>query len=283
MSKTVMLFAASAMALATAMPVSAQDTLDADTVVATVNGSEITLGHMLMMRAGLPNEYQQLPTDTLWEGLLEQMIRQEAMSQDTQARETRRVIYGVDNERRALVASEVVNTVAETSLTEDAVLAAYQERYEGVSSGTEYNASHILVETEDEAKALVQRLFEGADFAELARTESTGPSGPNGGSLGWFGPGMMVAPFQAAVETLEPGAYSDPVQTQFGWHVILLNETRLKSAPSLEEVRAELELAIQQQAVEAYIETVLQEADITRTPVSDVDSAVLNDLDLLGD
>jgi len=138
-----------------------------------------------------------------------------------------------------------------------------------------------VVETEEEAQSLVEELNGGADFAELAKEHSTGPSGPNGGELGWFGPGMMVEPFEKAVEQLEAGEISEPVETQFGWHVVKLNETRSKSAPALDEVRDEIEQTLQQEAVKNYIDEKVAAADVTRKDSADVDTSVLSQVELL--
>ncbi|MEO1155543.1 MAG: peptidylprolyl isomerase, partial [Pseudomonadota bacterium] len=170
------------------------------------------------------------------------------------------------------------------ALTDEALQAAYDETYGSVEPETEFNASHILVETEEEARALIEELDGGADFAALAQEHSTGPSGPNGGSLGWFGMGMMVPPFEAAVVELEPGSFSeDPVQTQFGWHVLILNETRLKDAPALEAVRDELAAQVQRQAVDARVAELTEAADVTRADITGIDPAVLREMSLVAE
>ena len=286
MRKTLTTLSAAALAVTMAMPAQAQDQaeeMELDTVVATVNGEDITLGHMLMVRTTLPEQYQQLGDDVLWDGILDQLVRQAALAQDENAVETKRVTLSIDNERRALLAGEVVKAIAETSVSDEAVQAAYEADYTDAEMGKEFNASHILVETEEDAQALVEELEGGADFAELAREKSTGPSGPNGGELGCFAAGMMVEPFQDAVETLEVGAVSEPVQTQFGWHVIKLNETRAKEAPALDEVRGEIEMSLQQQAVEKYIDETLASAEVTRMDKSEADVSALSNMQLLED
>ncbi|EAU48109.1 peptidylprolyl isomerase [Salipiger bermudensis] len=286
MRKTLTTLSAAALAVTMAMPAQAQDQaeeMELDTVVATVNGEDITLGHMLMVRTTLPEQYQQLGDDVLWDGILDQLVRQAALAQDENAVETKRVTLSIDNERRALLAGEVVKAIAETSVSDEAVQAAYEADYTDAETGKEFNASHILVETEEDAQALVEELEGGADFAELAREKSTGPSGPNGGELGWFAAGMMVEPFQEAVEMLEVGAVSEPVQTQFGWHVIKLNETRAKEAPALDEVRGEIEMSLQQQAVEKYIDETLASAEVTRMDKSEADVSALSNMQLLED
>lgn len=273
----------SGLAMMLALPVAAhaQDEVTADTVVATVNGVEIKLGHMLMVRAGLPEQYQQMPDTVLWDGILDQLIQQEVLAQQPEAVETNRVKLALENERRALVASERLAVVSQDLVTDEAIEAKYAELFGSVEPKLEYNANHILVETEEEAAALVAELEGGADFEALAKEKSTGPSGPSGGTLGWFGEGQMVAPFEQAVMELEVGAVSAPVQTQFGWHVIKLNETREQGAPALEEVREQIAGQIEQEGVQAMIKEYVDAADVTKTDTNDVDTSVLSNLELL--
>ncbi|MCA0941316.1 peptidylprolyl isomerase [Salipiger pacificus] len=291
MPKTLTTLGAAALALTLALPLHAQDqaaeqteALSADTVVATVNGTDITLGEMLVVRASLPEQYQQLGDDVLWDGILDQLVQQEVLAQDEKAVETKRVDLSLKTERRTLLAAETVSAVADAAVTDEALQAAYDAQFADADQGQEYNASHILVENEDEAKAIIEELNGGADFATVAKEKSTGPSGPNGGELGWFSKGMMVEPFETAVAGMEPGAISDaPVQTQFGWHVIKLNETRAKEAPKLDEVRDQLSQQVQQEAVAAYMDEAEAGAEITRKSSGDVDPSILSNLELLED
>ncbi|MGR3637961.1 peptidylprolyl isomerase, partial [Alterinioella nitratireducens] len=154
-------------------------------------------------------------------------------------------------------------------------------QYGDAAPATEYNASHILVETEEEAQSLIEELEGGADFAELAQQNSTGPSGPNGGQLGWFSPGMMVPSFEEAVFELEVGEISAPVETQFGWHVVKLNETREQDAPALDQVRADLVEGLRVARVDAYIEDLSENAEIDR-PELEIDPALIRDSALIG-
>ncbi len=281
MSETRKILAAAAMALSVALPAQAQDELAVDSVVATVNGTDITVGHMLMVRAGLPEQYQQLPDAALWDGILNQIIQQEVLSQSEGQAETLRTRIALENEERSLRAAEAITKVAEAAVTDELIQKAYEDEYVNGELGKEYNASHILVETEEEATAIAAEVRDGADFAETAKTKSTGPSGPNGGSLGWFSEGMMVAPFQEAVEAMEPGAVSDPVQTQFGWHVIKLNETRNMEAPALDAVRGEIVQKLQADAVQAHIDGLVEGAEVDSKAAETVDTSVLSNLDLL--
>ncbi len=266
-----------------ATPAMAQETPDpvtADTVVATVNGTEITVGHMLVLRSRLPQQYQNAPAETLFEGILEQVIQQEILRGANEGLSAASR-YVLDNEERALAATEVANDYARDRLTEEAIQAAYDAEYGAVEPEMEYNASHILVETEEEAQAILAELEAGADFTELARERSTGPSGPNGGNLGWFGKGMMVAPFEEAVVAMDEGAVSDPVQTQFGWHVVKLNETRQATAPALEEVRDEIVNRLQREAIETAIAELTETADVSRIEAGEIDPSVIGDMSLL--
>ena len=267
-----------AMALACGLvtPAVAQtEPVSPDTVVASVDGIDITLGHMLVLRSRLPAQYQQLGDDVLYDAILEQLIQQTVLGQ--QAGDltpvNRRVL---ENEERALLASQIVTETAEGAITDQAVQAAYDEAYADAGGDTEYNASHILVDSQEAAQLLIDELSGGAEFAALAQEHSTGPSGPNGGALGWFTEGMMVPPFEAAVIALEVGEVSAPVETQFGWHVIVLNDTRQTTAPELEEVRGEVEMQVQRQAVEALVEQLTAEAEIVRLE-EPLDPAVLSD------
>lgn len=253
-----------------------------DTVIAVVNGTEITLGEMIVTRAQLPAQYQQLPDDILWEGVLDQLVQQELLaSQLTEP--TSQIAILLNTQKRSLMAAEVIDRLTNQAITEEALQAAYNARFATAAPDEEYSAAHILVETLEEAQAVVARLEAGADFAETAKEISTGPSGPNGGDLGWFGVGMMVPDFEAAVIALEVGQISAPVQTQFGWHVIKLNDKRQKEAPTLDQVRDELSAQIQQEAIAKALEDLTASAAITRPEPGVFDPAILKNVDLLSE
>lgn len=254
--------------------------VDVDTVVATVNGQDITIGHMIVMVARLPAQYQQLPDDVLFEGVLDQLVQQIALAGDMNSELSKGSELALENERRGFLAGEAMRILAESAVTDEALQTLYDERFANIDPAQEFSAAHILVETEDEAKALLDELNGGADFATLAQEKSTGPSGPNGGDLGWFEKGMMVAPFEEAILAMKPGDLSGPVQTQFGWHVIKLNDVRQKEAPTLEEVRAELEQEVQQKAIEAAMAAAAEGADIARD-AEGIDPAVVRKIELV--
>jgi len=258
-------------------PAAAQE---ADTVLATVNGNDITLGHIIVAQSQLPEQYQALPDEVLLEGILEQLVQQAVVASSAEDDITNAMQLALDNERRALLAAMALDVVGNADVAEAAVQAEYEAQYGAAEPAMEYNASHILVATEDEALALIEALEGGADFAELAQESSIGPSGPNGGQLGWFSAGMMVPDFEEAVMALEVGEISGPVLTQFGWHVINLVDTRLQAAPDLEDVRAEVTETVRVARVDAFIAELTEAAAIDR-PDLDFDPAMIRRTDLL--
>lgn len=255
---------------------------DADTVVARVNGEEITLGHMIVSRATLPQEYQQLPTDVLYNAILDQLIQQIALEQSRSGGVPDLIRLQIENEKRSLLAADAIEGVMKGAGADADVQAAYDAKYADGFGGDEFHAAHILVETEEEAMAIKTDLDAGADFAETAKEKSTGPSGPGGGDLGWFAAGAMVPEFETAVLAMAPGEISDPVQTQFGWHLIILNEKRKSAAPELDEVREELTSKLQQDAVEARIEELTAAATVERLEVEGLTHDLIQNLDLVG-
>ena len=252
----------------------------ASAVVATVNGTDITLGHMIVLRQSLPQQYQSLPDDVLFRGILDQLVQQAVLAASVEGDLTLRDQIALDNDRRGYLSGVALGAVVRDAVTDEALQAAYAERFENAEPRTEYNAAHILVATEEEATKLKADIDGGADFAEVARANSTDGAAANGGSLGWFSEGMMVAPFQEAVMGMEVGTVSAPVQTQFGWHLIQLKETRQAAAPTLDEVRDELASEIEQSVVEAHIAKLSEGAAITR-PGEGLDPALLRATDLL--
>ncbi|KIC40875.1 peptidylprolyl isomerase [Ruegeria sp. ANG-S4] len=269
-----------ALAAVMALPLAAETTPDVNTVVARVNGDEITLGHVIATVAALPPQYQQLEDDVLYDFILEQLVRQELLGQQQEALTTLHKL-SLENEERSLQAVQTVNAISDAEVTEDAIQAAYDNEFANFEGEDEFDASHILVETEEEAKAIKAQLDDGADFAELAQEKSTGPSGPNGGALGWFGKGRMVPEFEAAVLELEKGQVSEPVQTQFGWHIVILNDKRKSEAPDLSAVREDLAQTLQQDAIQARIDELTQQAQIDRPALEGAGPEIIRQIDLI--
>lgn len=162
----------------------------------------------------------------------------------------------IELQTRAMLAQAVATDfLANNQATDEELRALYDEQTAN-SPGEEFKARHILVETQGEAIDIIAELEGGADFAELAKEKSTGPSGPSGGDLGWFPPDRMVAEFSQAVQQLGNGEYSkEPVQTQFGWHVILREESRDAVPPPFDSVRDALKQQVEAQKLQKYIDS----------------------------
>lgn len=236
----------------------------ADTVVATVNGVQITLGHMIALRETLPPEYQQLPDDVLFKGIYNQLIQQEVLAQSV-GELGPRATATIDNDKRGLVSGVAIEGIVAEAVTDAALQKAYDDRFKDAAPQTEYNAAHILVATQEEADAIKAELAGGADFAELAKAKSTDTgSGANGGDLGWFGLGMMVKPFEDAVIAAKVGEVTGPIQTDFGFHLILVKETRVAEKPTLDQLRDELAAEVENAAINAKIEELTKGATVTR-------------------
>lgn len=236
----------------------------AATVVATVNGQDITLGQMIVMKQSMQDpSVASLPAQDLWDMLLDQLVRQAVMAGE--GTENAGVRAQLELQRRNTLATAAITTLAEAAPTDAEVQAAYDRLFADAEPVEEYSAAHILVATEDEAKEVKQRLDDGADFGEVAAEKSTDNSSQNKGDLGWFSADMMVEPFAKAVQALEKGQISDPVQSDFGWHVIQLNDTRMREVPKLDEVRTEVEQMVRREKLEAEVERLVGEAKVEKT------------------
>lgn len=267
LSPTLLLAAAAFLA---AGPLAAQEEPKADPslVIATVNGEEITLRDIVALRMELPPQYQSIPDTVLFDGLVEQLTRQILLRQAaerTKLAEEPAVLRGLEFQRTSFLAELYIRERLNERITPETVEAEYVARYVNAPAVKQYKARHILVPEEAEAAEIAALAkAEGADFAELAKTRSKGPSAPVGGDLGWFEEGMMVPEFQAAALALQPGQISDPVQTQFGWHVILLEEVRDRPAPPLDEVREELIGAMSREITDAVVSALRDSGDVTK-------------------
>ena len=234
-------------------------------VVATVNNSPITqdvLDVYASQRKAQAGNNEQANSE---EAVLNELISLELMRQDAVNKGLNKqpiVIAALDQQTRtALAGAAIKDFMASNPVSDEAAQALYDEQI-GVA-GKEYNARHILVADEETANEVIKLLDTGSDFSELAKEKSTGPSGPSGGKLGWFGADQMVKPFSEATATLEKGAYTKtPVQTQFGWHVIILDDTRESTPPPFDDVKDRIKLLLANQQLQQYIESMKSSASI---------------------
>jgi len=248
-------------------------TTDTSTVIAKVNGVPVTAKVMdlyseqMQARRMAPMGRKEMLNEIINLELASQAGAKEGLDKTAQTQ------LQIEQQRRAVLASAAIRDYMDNNpITDEELQALYNEK---VPKGDEYKARHILVDTEDDARKLIAELDGGADFSELAKEHSTGPSGKNGGELGWFSPQQMVAPFSEAAARLEKGSYTkEPVKTQFGWHVIMLDDTRESTPPPFEQVKPQLQSFVQKERVQQYIDSLRSSANIEMvTPIKDEEPA----------
>lgn len=215
-----------------------------DNVVATINGQPITEAELALAETELDPQFAQLPPDQKRAAALSAMIEIRLMAAES---EKAGVPDDADFKRRMeflrlrALHSQYVSDKVASEVTDEAVRARYDQEIAASPAQNEIRASHILVKTEEEAKAIIEQLEGGADFAEIAKEKSTDGAAAQGGDLGYFGPGRMVPEFEQAVFALEVGQHSkEPVQTQFGFHVIMVTDKRPQQPPAFEQVRSQI-------------------------------------------
>ena len=240
--------------------INAQD-VNGSTVIAKINEKEIKLGHVILTALNLPKNYDDLPNDYIFNLILDQIIKQEIIAQNSKVNELF-VTLNVENQERTFKATQEMNRILNGYPSEEKIKSTYELIKTNFSNQKEYNASHILVETKEEAIKLVNELSVGENFQELAKKNSIGPSSNNGGSLGWFSAGQMVPEFEAAALMLKINEISNPIKTEFGWHIIKLNDQRLKTVPTLEELKNEITQNLQQEFIENHINEIAQNVKI---------------------
>src|ERR1017187_8290722 len=158
----------------------------------------------------------------------------------------------------------VLASEGKAATTDEAMKKVYEDASKQITGEQEVHARHILVETEDEAKAVEEELKKGADFAELAKKKSKDPGASDGGDLGFFTKDQMVPEFSTVAFALEPGKISDPVKSQFGWHVIKVEEKRSRKAPDFEQVKAQIETYVTRKAQADYVAKLRETAKVER-------------------
>lgn len=231
----------------------AKDTDSPDTLIATVNGTPYPLDVFRMFYLERMQQNQGENSPAFQQQAFDEFMGLVVASQEGERRKLegeRNVVAALQLERMKVMSNAALSAMAEEQKpTEDELKAAY-EKVKEQAVRTEYKARHILVKDEDEAKKIIKQLDKKGDFAELAKKHSTGPTGKDGGDLGWFDPKQMVPPFAEAIAAMKPGDYSKtPVQTQFGWHVINLQETRKAEPPSFENAKPQLTALVQRQKI----------------------------------
>ena len=255
---------------AAAAPAAATPSFTIPDPVAVVNGKPISktafelYAQQLRGKAKIdsPESSNALVQQLVLEELLVQEANKQKLADDPQVKQQFEMI------QRSLLASTVIRRMlSESAPSEEAIKKEYDNAVAAMKS-KEYKAAHILVDSEDKAKEIVAELKKDASkFAELAKTKSSDSSAANGGDLGWFTPGMMVPPFAQAVAKLDKGQISEPVQTPFGWHVILLEDVRDATPPSMDELKPQIAQMLQSKMVNDYLEKLKSGAKIEVTEI----------------
>ncbi len=264
----VRMFTAAAIIIGAAFASIPAPAAEKDPVVARVNGVEIHLANVEEARTRLPKRFRQGPIEGVFGILVNTLVDSKLM-----AAEARKQGIADDpsfKRRMAIVTEQVLERALltrhlERTLTDGMLKKAYADMIKKMGDKKEIRARHILLKTKKEALAVIAELNKGADFAELAKKKSIGPSKKMGGDLGYFEKGQMVPAFFEAAFALDIGAVTKvPVETRFGWHVIKLEDKRNAKPPAFEEMRSRLSAELSRKIGGEYIESLRKKAKVER-------------------
>ena len=233
-------------------------------VIATVNGAPImksVLDVYGAQRNAKQNKGEQVDDQEILNEVISlELMRQESVKNGLDTSPT--IVATLDQQTRTLLAGAAIRDFVQKNPVSDEQARAVYDREIG-KPGTEYKARHILVKTREEAEKIISELDKGGDFSALAREKSTDTSASEGGDLGWFSTAQMVQPFSDALAGLKKGSYTEePVQTQFGWHVILLEDTRESTPPAFDDIKDRLKVLVANQQLQQHIQQVREAAKI---------------------
>jgi peptidyl-prolyl cis-trans isomerase C len=261
-----------AMALLVSSPVRADD----NPVLAKVNGSEIRQSDVTLAEEELGPSLAQMDPATKKENVLAFLIDMKIVSK---AAEEKKIAdqadfkQKLDFARNRLLMDNLLAAEGKAAVTDEAMKKVYDDAAKQITGEQEVHARHILVPTEEEAKAIKAELDKGADFAKLAKEKSKDPGASDGGDLGFFTKEQMVPEFSKVAFSLEPGKISDPVKTQFGWHIIKVEEKRNRKAPEFDQVKAQIEQYVTRKAQSDYVAKLRETAKIERMDKPDAPAA----------
>ncbi len=245
---------------AAAAPAAKAPAMPSDPIVASVNGMVIHLSDIQQDAQTAPAQLQQLPANELFPVLLNQEIDRKALLVAAQKEHLARnpdVAAAMAQAANVKLENAYVQQKVNPAVTPAAIQAEYNKDYAGKPGPAQVEARHILVKTQAEAEAIIKKLNHGANFAALAKKDSIDPGASNGGELGWFSQTQMVPAFAAAAFALKPGEYTKtPVQTQFGWHVILCEGKRTAPTPPLADVQDDIRRSLGDNAIKATLASV---------------------------
>jgi peptidyl-prolyl cis-trans isomerase C len=274
-------FGALALALFVVAPAEAPRAQSPDTVIARVNGVDIRQSDITYAEEEIGGNMPAMPPEQKREYLITYisdviLLSQAAQQQKLGDRDD--VKHRIEFERNKVLMESLLQDVGQAALTDEAMHKVYDEAVKSMGNEQEVHARHILVATEDEAKAIEAELKKGADFAALAKEKSKDPGAAEGGDLGYFTKDQMVPEFAEVAFKLDKGQISDPVKTQFGWHIIKVEDKRTKPTPTFDEVKAQIENYVAHRAQAELVEKLRTAAKIERLdkPAPPPDPAALN-------
>ncbi|MEO6780936.1 MAG: peptidylprolyl isomerase [Bradyrhizobium sp.] len=253
-----------AMALLSGLPARADD---ANPVLAKVNGSEIRQSDMAIAEEELGPSLEKMDPATKKENLLAFLIDMKIVAkaaEDKKVEDSDEFKKRLAFARNRLLMDSLLANEGKAATTDEAMKKVYDDAAKQITGEQEVHARHILVATEDEAKAIEEELKKGADFAELAKKKSKDPGASDGGDLGFFTKDQMVPEFSAVAFSLEPGKISDPVKSQFGWHIIKVEEKRNRKPPDFDQVKGQIESYVTRKAQADYVAKLRETAKIER-------------------
>ena len=239
-----------------------QETLSADTPFIEVNGKIIKFGSAIIAFSKIQQRNVNFDENTIFSQIVQQLVNEELLSQKID-KENKLTLLALEHEKRSAKAAQMVSKILKNFPNDELVKSAYQNLTNEFKGSLEYNASHILVKEEGQAKTIRKDISNGKNFEALAKEHSIGPSGKNGGNLNWFDLGSMVPEFSTALMVLSEGDISQPVQTKFGWHLIKLNKTREKKIPEFQEIKAQLVQNLRQKKINDYLKSLTENSKIS--------------------
>ena len=238
-----------------------QEALSADTPFIEVNGKIIKFGSAIIAFSKLQQRNVNFDESTIFSQIVQQLVNEELLSQKID-KENKLTLLALEHEKRSAKAAQMVSKILKNFPNDELVNSAYQNLINELKGSLEYNASHILVKEEDQAKTIRKDIDNGKNFEALAKEYSIGPTGKNGGKLNWFDLTSMVPEFSTALMVLSEGDVSQPVQTKFGWHIIKLNETREKKIPEFKKIEAQLRQNLRQKKINDYLKSLTENSEI---------------------
>ena len=238
-----------------------QESLSADTPFIEVNGKIIKFGSAIIAFSKIRQSNRDFDQKTVFSQIVQQLVNEELLSQKID-KENQLTLLALEHEKRSAKAAQMVSKILKNFPNDELLNSAYQNLTEQLKNALEYNASHILVKEEDQAKTILADLKNGKAFEEMAKEHSIGPTGKNGGKLDWFDLNNMVPEFSTALMVLSEGDISQPVKTKFGWHLIKLNKTREKQLPELKDVKSQLIQNLRQKKINDYLNSLTENSQI---------------------